>query len=96
MYVLITYDVATSTAGGTRRLRQVAKACLDHGQRVQNSVFECKLDPGQMVALRARLEKIIDPAHDSLRYYHLGNQWERRVDHIGAKPSYNPDGPLIV
>jgi CRISPR-associated protein Cas2 len=96
MYVLITYDVATSTTGGTRRLRQVAKACLDHGQRVQNSVFECKLDPGQMVALRARLEKIIDPAHDSLRYYHLGNQWERRVDHIGAKPSYNPDGPLIV
>jgi len=96
MYVLITYDVATSTEGGTRRLRQVAKACLDYGQRVQNSVFECKLDPGQMVALRARLEKIIDPAHDSLRYYHLGNQWERRVDHVGAKPSYNPDGPLIV
>jgi CRISPR-associated protein Cas2 len=96
MYVLITYDVATSTPGGTRRLRQVAKVCLDYGQRVQNSVFECKLDPGQMATLRARLEKIIDPDHDSLRYYHLGNNWERRVDHVGAKPTYNPDGPLIV
>ena len=96
MYVLITYDVATSTPGGTRRLRQVAKVCLDYGQRVQNSVFECKLDPGQMATLRARLEKIIDPDHDSLRYYHLGSNWERRVDHVGAKPTYNPDGPLIV
>ncbi len=96
MYVLITYDVATSTEGGTRRLRQVAKACLDYGQRVQNSVFECKLDPAQMVELRARLEKIINPEHDSLRYYHLGNNWERRVDHVGAKPTYNVEGPLIV
>ena len=96
MYVLITYDVATSTDGGTTRLRQVAKACLDYGQRVQNSVFECKLDPAQMVELRARLEKIIKPEHDSLRYYHLGNHWERRVDHIGAKPTYNVEGPLIV
>ena len=96
MYVLITYDVATSTEGGTRRLRQVAKACLDYGQRVQNSVFECQLDPAQMVALRARLEKIINTEHDSLRYYHLGNNWERRVTHVGAKSSYNVDGPLIV
>jgi CRISPR-associated protein Cas2 len=96
MYVLITYDVATSTEGGSRRLRQVAKACLDYGQRVQNSVFECKLDPAQMVELRARLEKIIKPEYDSLRYYHLGNNWERRVDHVGAKPSYNVEGPLIV
>lgn len=96
MYVLITYDVATSTESGPRRLRQVAKACLDYGQRVQNSVFECKLEPAQLVALRARLEKIIDPQYDSLRYYHLGNNWERRVDHVGAKASYNIDGPLIV
>lgn len=96
MYVLITYDVATSTEGGTKRLRQVAKACLDYGQRVQNSVFECKLDLAQMVELRARLEKIINPEHDSLRYYHLGNNWERRVDHVGAKPTYNVEGPLIV
>ncbi|MDB6140126.1 MAG: CRISPR-associated protein [Verrucomicrobiaceae bacterium] len=96
MYVLITYDVATSTEGGTRRLRQVAKTCLDYGQRVQNSVFECMLEPAQMVELRARLEKIIDPKHDSLRYYHLGNHWERRVDHVGAKAAYNVEGPLIV
>jgi CRISPR-associated protein Cas2 len=96
MYVLITYDVATSTEGGARRLRQVAKACLDYGQRVQNSVFECKLDPAQMVELQARLEKIINPDHDSLRYYHLGNQWHRRVDHVGARTPYNVDGPLIV
>ena len=96
MYVLITYDVATSTDGGARRLRQVSKACLDYGQRVQNSVFECKLDPGQMVELRSRLEKIIHPTHDSLRFYHLGNDWQRRVDHVGAKPAYNVDGPLIV
>lgn len=96
MYVLITYDVATSTEGGPRRLRQVAKACLDYGQRVQNSVFECMLDPAQMVALRARLEKIINPEFDSLRYYYLGNNWERRVEHVGAKPSFNVDNPLIV
>ena len=96
MYVLITYDVATSTEGGTRRLRRVAKTCLDYGQRVQNSVFECKLDPAQMVELRTRLEKIIDPEHDSLRYYHLGNNWGRRVDHVGAKAAYNVEGPLIV
>ena len=96
MYVLITYDVATSTPGGVRRLRHAAKACLDYGQRVQNSVFECQVDPGQLAALKARLEKIIDADHDSLRYYHLGNQWERRVDHVGAKPTYNVDGPLIV
>ena len=96
MYVLITYDVATSTEGGTRRLRQVAKACLDYGQRVQNSVFECKLDPAQWVALQARLEKIIDADHDSLRYYHLGTNWERRVEHVGANASYNIEGPLIV
>jgi len=96
MYVLITYDVATSTEGGTRRLRQVAKTCLDYGQRVQNSVFECKVDPAQLVALSTKLEKIIDPEHDSLRYYHLGNNWERRVEHVGAKSSYNVDGPLIV
>jgi CRISPR-associated protein Cas2 len=96
MYVLITYDVATSTDGGTRRLRQVAKACLDYGQRVQNSVFECKLDPGQMAALRARLDNIIDAEHDSLRYYHLGDNWEKRVDHVGSQSAYNIDGPLIL
>ena len=96
MYVLITYDVATSTDGGAKRLRQVARVCVNFGQRVQNSVFECKLDPAQFVALRAKLEGIIDPAYDSLRYYHLGSNWERRVDHVGAKAGFNVDGALIV
>lgn len=96
MYVLITYDVATSTEGGARRLRRVAKACSDYGQRVQNSVFECKLDPGQLVQLKARLFAIVDPETDSLRFYHLGDNWEHRVEHHGAKPSYNVEGPLIV
>jgi CRISPR-associated protein Cas2 len=96
MYVLITYDVATSMEGGSKRLRQVAKACLDYGQRVQNSVFECKLDPAQLVTLRNRLENIINPDTDSIRYYHLGTQWQRRVDHVGAKASYNIEGVLIV
>lgn len=96
MYVLITYDVATATEGGTRRLRRVARTCESYGQRVQNSVFECKVDPAQFVELRAQLESIIDPAHDSLRYYHLGTNWERRVDHVGAKAGFNIEGPLIV
>jgi CRISPR-associated protein Cas2 len=96
MYILITYDVATSTNGGTRRLRRVARICEDFGQRVQNSVFECKLDPAQLVDLRSRLENSIDPAHDSLRYYHLGRNWERRVDHVGANPGFNIEGSLIV
>jgi len=96
MMVLITYDVATTTPAGTRRLRQVAKACLDRGQRVQNSVFECELDPGQWAALKHRLQQIIDPAQDSLRYYYLGKHWQRRVEHVGAKPSTDLHGPLIV
>jgi CRISPR-associated protein Cas2 len=96
MYVLITYDVATATEGGTRRLRRVARVCENYGQRVQNSVFECKVDPAQFVELRGKLEAIIDPAHDSLRYYHLGTNWERRVDHVGAKPGFNVEGALIV
>jgi CRISPR-associated protein Cas2 len=96
MYVLITYDVATSSEGGTKRLRQVAKVCLDYGQRVQNSVFECSVAPAQMVELRSKLESIIDPTLDSLRYYHLGSNWQRKVDHVGAKASYNVEGPLIV
>jgi len=96
MYVLVTYDVATSTEGGARRLRRVAKICLDHGQRVQNSVFECKVDPAQFVQLKARLIAVADLDHDSLRFYHLGDGWEHRVEHHGAKPGYNVDGPLIV
>ncbi|ALK09989.1 CRISPR-associated endonuclease Cas2 [Blastochloris viridis] len=96
MLVLVTYDVRTSDAGGTKRLRRVAKACRDYGQRVQYSVFEIEVDPAQWAALRARLEAVIDPAHDSLRYYHLGANGQRRVEHVGAKPNLDLDGPLIV
>ena len=96
MHLLITYDVATTTSAGRRRLRHTAKACEDFGQRVQNSVFECKVDPAQFVQLKARLLDIIDQESDSLRFYNLGAEWDRRVEHHGAKPSLNPDGPLIV
>lgn len=96
MQVLITYDVSTVDAPGRRRLRQVAKTCLDHGQRVQNSVFECKLDNAQFVALRAKLLGIIDSEMDSIRFYFLGSTWDRKVEHHGTKPSMNPDAPLIV
>lgn len=96
MMVLVTYDVATSTEGGARRLRKVAKACLDLGQRVQFSVFEIEVDPAQWTALKARLERIIDPETDSLRYYFLGANWQRRVQHVGAKPATDLHGTLIV
>ncbi|MCL4193860.1 MAG: CRISPR-associated endonuclease Cas2 [Thermoguttaceae bacterium] len=96
MMVLVTYDVSVETPEGRRRLRRVAKACQDYGQRVQNSVFECLVEPAMWVALKARLEEEIDPALDSLRYYFLGSNWQRRVEHVGAKPSYDPEGPLIA
>jgi CRISPR-associated protein Cas2 len=95
MMVLLTYDVATDTPEGRKRLRRVAKACEDWGQRVQFSVFECELDPAQWTALRARLVGIIDPKTDSLRFYQLGSNWQRRVEHVGAKPALDMDGPLI-
>lgn len=96
MQVLVTYDVSTSSEGGERRLRRVAKICLDYGQRVQNSVFECQLDPAQFVEMKARLFDVADLEHDSLRFYNLGAEWNRRVEHHGAKPSWNPNGPLII
>lgn len=95
MLVLVTYDVATSTPAGRKRLSRVAKACLDYGQRVQKSVFECQVDPAQWAELRHRLEDIIETAEDSLRYYYLGSNWRRRVEHVGAKPSIDFDGPLF-
>ncbi len=95
MLVLVTYDIRTDSREGRRRLRQVAKACLDFGQRVQYSVFECELDPAQWTALRARLHDLIDPKADSLRFYMLGSNWHRRVEHVGAKPAIDFDGPLI-
>jgi CRISPR-associated protein Cas2 len=96
MMVLVTYDVSTESAAGRKRLRRVAKACVNCGQRVQNSVFECLVDPAQFAVLRNRLTAEIKPEEDSLRFYFLGQNWQRRVEHIGAKPTYDPEGPLIV
>ena len=95
MLVLITYDVRTNSPGGTRRLRRIARACLDYGQRVQFSVFECEVDPAQWTTLRNRLIKEMDQTQDSLRFYMLGANWRRRVEHIGAKPSADYDDALI-
>jgi len=95
MMVLISYDVSTTDQAGRRRLRRVAKACRDHGQRVQFSVFECELDPAQWTRLKARLTDLIDAKTDSLRFYNLGGNWKRRVEHVGAKPSLDLDGPLL-
>lgn len=96
MHVLITYDVQTIDKAGQKRLRQVARACENWGQRVQNSVFECKLDPAQYATLKAELNDLIDPATDSLRFYLLGKEWHRRVEHLGVNRSQDPDGPLIA
>ena len=96
MYVLVTYDVNTTDQAGRRRLRQVAKICLDFGQRVQNSVFELKVDPAQWSDCRHRLLSIIDQDVDSLRFYYLGKNYQRRIEHCGAKPSLDIDGPLII
>lgn len=96
MFVLVTYDVSTTTPEGRRRLTRVAKVCSDKGQRVQNSVFECKVDPGQLAALKDVLLGLIDTKTDSIRFYTLGAKWERRVEHHGTKPSVDIDGPLIA
>jgi len=95
MLMLVAYDVNTMTPAGRRRLRRVARACLDFGQRVQNSVFECEVDPAQWAELRARLIAEIDPAADSLRFYRLGAEGRRRSEHIGARPTLDLDGPLL-
>ncbi len=95
MLMLITYDVSTLTQEGRRRLRRVARACLDYGQRVQNSVFECDVDPAQWAVLRARLLDDIDPDADSLRFYRLGADGRRRVEHVGAKVVTDLGGPLL-
>ncbi|HOD62426.1 MAG TPA: CRISPR-associated endonuclease Cas2 [Bacilli bacterium] len=96
MMVLITYDVETVTPSGKKRLRHVAKQCVNFGQRVQNSVFECLVDPAQFTELKHRLESIIDKEKDSIRYYFLGSNWRNKVEHIGSKESYDPEGPLTV
>lgn len=96
MLVLITYDVNTEDAAGRKRLRRVAKQCANCGQRVQNSVFECMVDPAQYKLLQARLIEIIDPAKDSLRFYQLGNHYQNKIEHFGAKVTYEPEGVLLV
>jgi CRISPR-associated protein Cas2 len=94
--ILVAYDVSTVTPEGRRRLRRVAKVCQNYGQRVQNSVFECWVDAAQWVTLRAAVSAEIDPELDSLRFYFLGDRWRGRVEHLGAKPAYDPEGPLIL
>lgn len=96
MLVLITYDVNTEDAAGRRRLRQIAKQCVNYGQGVQNSVFECLLDAAQCRALQAKLCSLMDPERDSLRFYYLGNQYEKKIEHFGAKSSYEPEGVLMI
>jgi CRISPR-associated protein Cas2 len=95
MLMLITYDVSTINPAGRRRLRRVSKACLDFGQRVQNSVFECEVDPAQWAVLRGRLVSEIKAEEDSLRFYRLGADGQRRVEHVGAKPATDLEGPLM-
>ncbi len=95
MLVLVSYDVSIEE-NGQKRLRRVAKACQDYGQRVQYSVFECIVDPAQWTALRHRLVEEIDLKLDSLRFYFLGSNWKRRVEHIGAKPAVDIEGTLII
>ena len=96
MLVLITYDVNTADAAGRTRLRKVAKQCQNYGQRVQNSVFECLLDTAQYKMVKAILTELIDPEKDSLRFYMLGEKYKTKIEHIGAKESYEPEGVLMI
>ena len=96
MLVLVSYDVQVTSPGGARRLRRIARACQDYGQRVQFSVFEIEIPADQWVLLRARLLKEMDEARDSLRFYFLGNKGQRRIEHVGAKPAEDFEAPLVV
>lgn len=96
MLVLITYDVNTEDAAGRRRLRRIARQCVNYGQRVQNSVFECMLDAAQCKLLQAKLLSIMDQEKDSLRFYYLGKRYENKIEHFGAKQTYLPEEPLIL
>lgn len=93
--ILITYDVSTISEGGEKRLRKISKACLNYGQRVQNSVFECVIDYGTFLILKKNLLDIYYSNNDSLRFYLLGNKWEQKIEHYGAKVGYDPTGLLI-
>ncbi|MCK4622997.1 MAG: CRISPR-associated endonuclease Cas2 [Desulfuromonadales bacterium] len=96
MMVLVSYDVATADKVGARRLRRVAKICQNYGQRVQYSVFECIVEPAQWTMMRQQLLAVIDDAQDSLRFYFLGANWQKRVEHVGAKEAVDMEGPLIL
>ena len=96
MLMLVSYDVATTDVAGKRRLRRIAKACQNFGIRVQYSVFECNVDPAQWVRLKATLEDIFDPSTDSLRYYNLGDNYTRRIEHVGAKPAMDVEEPMVL
>ena len=96
MLVVVSYDVSTKDPAGARRLRRVARACVDFGQRVQDSVFECTVDPEQWTRLKLRLLGEFDPEHDSLRFYFLGANFQRRIEHHGAKAARDLEGPLVL
>ena len=96
MLVLVTYDVQTSSISGEKRLRKVARQCVNYGQRVQNSVFECIVDPAQFAELKHRLSEIIDKEKDSIRFYFLGSKWVRKVESLGVVTSYDPNSELII
>ena len=96
MLVLVTYDVSTKKLSGPKRLRKIAKICLDRCQRVQNSCFECNVDPAQWTRLKSRLLKAIKEDEDSIRFYYLGKNWKRRVEHFGVKENLDLEGPLII
>lgn len=96
MMVIISYDVSGTDNASKKRLRKIANACQNKAQRVQNSVFEADLDYGTFLKLKEELESLMDKEKDSLRFYYLGNNWEKRVEHIGAKPGYNPEGVIIL
>ena len=96
MLVLITYDVNTEDPAGRKRLRQIARQCVNYGQRVQNSVFECMLDTAQCKVLQAKLLSIMDPERDSLRFYYLGKRYENKIEHFGCKQTYLPEGTLMI
>lgn len=96
MMVLVSYDISLDNKNGARRLRRVSKICSNYGQRVQYSVFECSLDPALWIKVRAQLIDTIDEKKDSLRFYFLGANWKKRIEHIGAKESLDPDDPLVL
>lgn len=96
MLVLITYDVNTQDVQGSRRLRRVAKVCVNYGQRVQNSVFECLLSPAELCIVKGQLLNVMDDQKDSLRIYNLGNNYKTRIEHYGAKQTYSPEDPIII